>query len=252
MKKLWLLLFLWWALPCFAGRGFNGTNQGILGSGCCFNAPTAAVTLSAWVKITAIGTYQTVSEYKNDQFPGFYMVGLAVNATGHPRGWINASGTVVDIFGSVMSTNVWYHLAVAFSPASAVMRLYVNGVQVGTTPDTGGGQAVAFPLGVGAGYNGACCDDFLSGTIAESATWSVELTPTEISALAHGSPPSLVRPAQSGGATLFTYWPMHGLNSTIEGNFALPFGGNTNLGNVIGTPPQTPHCPCGMPTGEGH
>jgi hypothetical protein len=254
MKKSFLIAILLCALPSFAARGFNGTTQAITGSNCCFTmASGSTVSVAAWVNMASTGSYATIAEFDNNQFPGFFSYGLNLNSTGHPEAWIVGNGAPVRLtWGTALTANVWYHIGLTWDSASTLLRLYVNGTQVATGVSGATAAGANLPLGVGGAYNAGCCQNFLHGSIAEQAAWDIVLTPTEMNALAHGSPPSLVRPSRSSGdAHMLSYWPMHGLSTTMEPNFTNVTSNNQN-GSFTGAPPQAPHCPCGMPTGEGH
>jgi Concanavalin A-like lectin/glucanases superfamily len=104
----------------------------------------------------------------------------------------------------------WGHYAATFaSPSHRVA--YLNGVP--SAPDTTAVTPAALgTLRVGYIYLGAAIQTAY-GDIAESGAWGAVLTPEEISALAKGVSPLLIRPS-----ALLAYWPMNG-SATVAGTF---------------------------------
>jgi Concanavalin A-like lectin/glucanases superfamily len=253
-----VFLFVLFALltgSAFAARSLDGSTQVIFSSNCCATIPSGtAISTAAWIYETGTSaSVQGVTQAVNDQFPGFYAYGVRLNASGAPQACINGntgSGSTTCVTGTALSLNTWHHLGMVWDAASTLLRLYVDGAQIGTAVSTLTTATFVLPVGVGANYSGGSVESYFTGRIAEAAIWGVALSAAEMSALAHGTPPSLVRPSQGPNTTLFIYWPMHGLGST-EGNFA-DITGAVNNGGLTNAPPPAPHCACGMPTGEGH
>ena len=256
MSRLFLILVLFTPLTlAFAARQLNGTNQAVAGSNCCMTIPAAAspnVSVSVWVYPTSSVT-TTYNAFVNNQFPGFFSYGLQTDGSAHAVACITGNATYTCAVGPILSLNVWHHVGLVWDAPSTLVRLYIDGVQAATAVSAATQAGTTLPLAVGASYNAGCCQFWFAGRIAEAAIWSVALTPTEMSALAHGSAPTLVRPSQSNGLPLYVYWPMHGIG-TAEANFSnsVIISGGNQTGQQFGSPPAAPHAPVGMPTGEGH
>lgn len=100
------------------------TVAGLLYQGANFG--TAPFTVEAWVRLNAQGNYNIASNY------GSSTTGWAITIDTDYRVKVNLSGDAYDISGTtVLQANIWYH--VALSGASGGIRLFVNGVQEGST-----------------------------------------------------------------------------------------------------------------------
>jgi len=94
-------------------------------------------TVEAWIYPTTLNGYRPIFNETEVFAGGFAFLALYT----YPDGSINAdyrparSGTVYNITGPVLSTNTWYHVALSVNNSSA--RLFVNGVQYGSTTTFG-------------------------------------------------------------------------------------------------------------------
>ncbi|MHC4156685.1 MAG: LamG-like jellyroll fold domain-containing protein [Planctomycetota bacterium] len=90
-------------------------------------------------------------------------------------------------------------------------RIYLNGGNKGTNPDTS--EPISLDrTGLGVLYR-STPDNYLSGLLAEMAVWNVPLSDAEAAALAKGFSPLLIRPGN-----LVAYWPLiRGLNDRVGG-----------------------------------
>jgi hypothetical protein len=254
MKRLLLLILL--SGSAFASRGFNGTTSAInTASNKDGLGGQAAVSMAVWAYPTASVVVNHILGMSNDQFPGFYSAILFIDSSHHAAGYICGSTCATLTSGITPATNAWFHLAITLAGGTAT--LYYNGSSVATAPITGNAVSVQ-PTTAGAGYNGGIFGLFFQGRVAEAAVWTVCLSAGEVKSLAHGTPPSLMRVSTSvaGAVTVkgSLYWPLHG--------FASPepdLSGTPNIlslvpanGVLFNSPTLENHCPCGMPTGEGH
>ena len=90
------------------------------------NFGTAPFTVECWVYLTALGQYTLVSNLPNST------TGWAIGTDVDYRIKVNLSGDGYDISGTtVLQTATWYH--VALSGAAGSIKLFVNGVQEGST-----------------------------------------------------------------------------------------------------------------------
>ena len=96
--------------------------------------------------------------------------------------------------------NTWNHWAGTFDQSS--IYAYLNG-----TPGAETSTSLDFPTldttVIGCHYLAGSASNYMSGSIAEAAIWTVVLTPAEIQILAAGYSPLLVRPQN-----LVAYWPL--------------------------------------------
>ena len=213
------------------GRSFNGTSDGIstvksFGSGTIFQN----CSFGLWVNPNTVGP----------QFQVFMELGDV--QTGNPGSFspyvgydfgLNASGAVAAVFdggtkeaiGGTVVDGKWHHVLVRIQRGVSI-DLFVDKVLIQST-------AIGTPF---AGYtncywrlgNGtmiANTGSFYKGLMAEAAVWTAVLDQSEISLLAAGLPPYLVRPAQ-----LVSYWPLNGVSSP-----ELDWSGQFNAGVLAGT-----------------
>lgn len=139
---------------------------------------TTGMTLEAWVRPTAASTDWTAVLLK--ERPGGLAYALyAADGAGHPpAGYIDRAGADVDAAGtSALPLNAWSHLAVTYD--GAAVRLYVNGTQVGSTPQTGSITTSAGPLRIG---GNAVWGEYFTGLIDEVRVYDTALTAAQIQA----------------------------------------------------------------------
>jgi len=160
---------------------FNGSSYYItLGTHADFEAVNIA--LSAWAYPTATTASKKIVAKRNDTTIQW---ALQVNAT-NPR-WeftIKIAGSVYTVTDTVnfVASN-WYHLVGTYD--GAYVRLYVNGLEVGTPVAITGSisSSATMPVLFGARCaNGATTPgaDYFSGTIDEPGIWSRGLTEDEV------------------------------------------------------------------------
>ena len=115
-----------------------------------------------------------------------------------PAGGGSTSGTITN------DLNVWHHYAMS-SAVGGTLYAYRDGVQIGST----GGVTVGnnFPLWLDVGLDGRF-GRWIDGFIADVAVWGVQLSASEILALAKGARPNVIRPL-----SLSVYSPLDGLAS---------------------------------------
>ena len=130
------------------------------------------VTLEAWVKPTALSSWRTVLVKEQ---PGDLVYGLYADSdTGGP-----AVAVRTDAFhaarGTQLAPNGWRHLAATYD--GAMLRLYVDGTQVGTSATTGAMPVAEGPLHIG---GNSVWGEWFSGTIDELRVYHRVLSQTEI------------------------------------------------------------------------
>ena len=94
-----------------------------------FNLQSTSFTIEAWVYLTtnnAASNHCIVSNYQNSAN------GWALQTGSSGKMCFNASGDAPDITGTTtLSTSTWYHVAVSGSAGS--IKLFINGIQEGST-----------------------------------------------------------------------------------------------------------------------
>ena len=150
---------------------FNGSNALVT----IADAPelnlTTAMTLMAWVKPSSVSTLFTDVIWK-DYFAYFLE---ATSNTGAPGvgAFINGTAHVWVPTPSALTVGAWAHLAATYDGAN--VRLYVNGVQVGISAQTGTIGTTTTPLWIGG-------SQYFSGVIDEVRIYNVALTQAQIQA----------------------------------------------------------------------
>ncbi|MEJ0101435.1 MAG: LamG-like jellyroll fold domain-containing protein [Bacteroidota bacterium] len=159
--------------------------------GSSISAPTIK-TLECWVKFGSLSTVQEIvskSKTSNGIELLIYNNSLAFFC-------MNTISNVshIDYPASNLTTDKWYHIAATWDGVDrTTMRLYVNGVSVGTRVDAGnvGTTGVSDP-GVGSKLMVGNWNDgarFFSGSIDEVRVWDKLLTQAELRAAAYDTLP---------------------------------------------------------------
>src|SRR4051812_5787016 len=185
------------ALPDLSGTGNNGTISGAtwatagrFGSALSFNGTSNLVnvpdsasldlvtgmTTEAWVRPTILNDWHTV--LFKDGTTGGMVYDLYANGTAAvntPTAEVNIGGDKAVSGTSLLPLNTWSHVAATYD--GATMRLYVNGVQVGTRAQTGAIPASAGVLRIG---GDTVYREYFGGQIDEIRVYNRPLTAAEI------------------------------------------------------------------------
>lgn len=159
----------------------NGSNYANLGSNAAFDASNIK-TVEVFVKFNSFaGTQEIVSRSTNSSglelliYGGNLSFYLMYNAS-------NASN--IDYATSNLSTGLWYHIAAVWDGTKEGMKLYVNGVSVGTRSDVGNINST----GIGAPSGNLLLGDwsdagsrrYFNGDIDEVRLWSTVQSPSTL------------------------------------------------------------------------
>jgi len=130
------------------------------------------ITVNVWFYVDSISSYQAiVAKVLND-----YSLGWEVaNSSGTFRVTLRPSATLVNLVAGTLSVGNWYMGTMTFDNTTA--RLYLNGVQTGST--TSGGPVTlnsTQPLTIGRRIQGSYYD----GNIAQVSIYNRELTAAEV------------------------------------------------------------------------
>lgn len=156
------------------------------------NSPSSALTIDAWIKPARINQQQIfISKYNNATSQDAYT--LNSDATGsklefrvYQTGDSGGSYRIIQTTASVLSVNVWTHIAATFDTATQAMKIYVNGVDMPTSViETNGTITSIFnsvePVRLGDFINGAGNHVlFFQGLIDEAQIYSRAFSATEI------------------------------------------------------------------------
>ncbi len=152
---------------------------------------TAGMSLSAWVRPTAMSGWETVilkergagllsyAMYARDGAPS--AGGLA-----SPAGYVRAGGADQHVNGTAsLPVSTWTHIATTYD--GSTQRFYVNGALAASRPQTG-------PIAVGSGAlrvggNASFAGEFFQGLIDEVRVYNRALTDAEVGSDMGGTPP---------------------------------------------------------------
>lgn len=99
----------------------------------------------------------------------------------------SSGGSIGRKITTALSTSTWYHIVFTYdgSGVDSGINAYLNGVDDGATPGTGGTYTAmeTFSNNVIIGKDAANVSNTLSGNMDSIALWNVELTPDEITAI---------------------------------------------------------------------
>jgi glucose/arabinose dehydrogenase/fibronectin type 3 domain-containing protein len=139
---------------------------------------TSGLTLEAWVYPTTAATSWSTIILKERAGGLTYSMYAGAPSDGAPTAWGFVSSEEVSVSGTAaLPVNTWTHLATTYDGAQ--LRLYVNGVLVGTQALAGSLATSDHPLRIG---GNAVWGEFFSGRLDEVRIYNRVLTPTEIQA----------------------------------------------------------------------
>lgn len=161
------------------GAPLGATANGSIGTMACWYAP------SSIANGTAFGIGSTNQS-------NFYYMALGMDATGRAF-FEGRNGT--DAVGATLSVGTWAHLAGTFNGLTN-RQVYVNGAAGAADTANAGVLASIDTVTIGGLQLGSLGRvSFAGGDIAECAIWNVALAQSEITMLALGVSPRLVRPS---------------------------------------------------------
>ena len=178
-----LIVFAFFASAniCLAQSGaaldFDGVNDYVLvPNNSLLNA--SKVTIETWVKWNSTGTgYQFLCGKNYEQFEIY-----TSNAGGIGIRFMPAPNVYLDAPSTVLSTNVWTHIAYVYDPSIALAKLYVNGneqvlINNGTNPLTTPIGISTSPFNIGRRLDNTY---LFKGKLDEFRIWNRVLTQCEI------------------------------------------------------------------------
>ena len=154
------------------GRGlaFNGSNSWVTVNDSASLNLVNGLTLEAWVSPTVSSGWRVIMLKELDAIYELY-----ASSSSGPVGGVN-SGGYQEVFSSTsLPTNTWSHVAATWD--GTTLRLYVNGVQVGSRAVAGTLATTSNPLRIGAD---AKWGEYFAGTIDEVRVYNRALSAAEI------------------------------------------------------------------------
>ena len=133
------------------------------------------VTMMAWLRPTTLSGWRTAL-LKEAGSNGLAYALYAHDNAPRPASYLNTGGPDVSAEGAAaLAVNTWTHLATSYD--GATLRLYVNGVEVGSRAVTGNISASGDPLRIGGNQ---IWGEWFAGLIDDLRIYNRALTATEI------------------------------------------------------------------------
>jgi glucose/arabinose dehydrogenase/PKD repeat protein len=164
---------------------FNGTSAKVTVADSASLHLTSGMTLEAWVNPSSVtSAWRDVLVKGNDDY---YLMGTS-SPSSLPAGAATTAGTKKRAFGtSSLAPNTWTHLATTYD--GTAVRLYVNGIQVSSSPATGTIATSASALQIG---GDSLFGQYFAGSIDEVRVYNVALSAAQIQS-------DMTTPLVSGG-----------------------------------------------------
>jgi hypothetical protein len=160
---------------------FDGTNDYVGVPDATSLHITSAITLSAWVKSVSNGDYQQIItkpfQDGNHTSP-YFAYQLAVNPDSTIRFGLSIGGSLIQLNTGQVTYGAWTHLAATYD--GSTMILYKNGVQIGSSAQSGAFDSYNTALRIGT--NGGNGESFL-GSIDDPRVYNRALSASEVKQL---------------------------------------------------------------------
>jgi Concanavalin A-like lectin/glucanases superfamily len=150
---------------------------------------TTGMTLEAWVQpaVAPVGWQTVVGKYQSGA--PLYFLHASSDSGNRPSTGVYIGGERNLIGGTQLLANIWVHLAATYD--GTTQRLYVNGIQVASRPQSGQIQTSSTPVRIGGNH---VWGEYFKGLIDEVRIYNRALTRTEILA-------DMVAPIGAAGST---------------------------------------------------
>jgi hypothetical protein len=177
----------------------NGTNQYINLPN--INVTGSAMTITGWIRSSAFpGTVDQRFISKSTDIAEqshYWMLGQTNTGSNRLRFRLKTASTTTTLIASSgnLVTNVWYHAAATYD--GSMMRLYLNGVEVGSA-SKGGSLATSssVPVNIGRSPDGS---SYMSGNIDDVRIYNRGLTASEIVQVMNDTGADTTPPIRSNG-----------------------------------------------------
>lgn len=142
---------------------------------------TSNFSIEAWINPTSFNANvweNTIVGKDSDENSGSgYVLRCGNNGILNFNLGTNAGWKEVSSSANAVTLNIWQHVAATYD--GATLKIYVNGVLVGSSSNTNIAKTNSMNLNIGAGYNGGARK--FKGKIDDVRLWSTVLSPTNIS-----------------------------------------------------------------------
>ncbi|HEV2251286.1 MAG TPA: LamG-like jellyroll fold domain-containing protein [Candidatus Limnocylindria bacterium] len=191
-----------------AGTSFGGATRGMSGiagtaatqfdgssgyvsipSNAAFNFGTGDWSIEAWLYRTGTGrdNFPVVMSKRPWQVASEPGWAITVPTTDPTKVALHVDNRDVNDVGmqtptGLITANTWHHLALVYTAADLVGRLYLDGALVLTTPATDGAMGASNSVALTIGRNNAGTGDYLDGRVDEVAVYNHALSATRVAA----------------------------------------------------------------------
>ena len=155
--------------------GLDGTNDVVTVPNSSSLNISSAITIEAWVYATSTATVQNVVSKSSFSVNNGYIFPRTDDGWNTTNFYLHIGGSWRILGAPFPSRNAWHHLAATYD--GSFIRIYINGVQAASAPQTGAITTNANNLAIGnqLGYS-----EFFGGRVDEIRIWNVARTQTEI------------------------------------------------------------------------
>lgn len=183
-------------------RSFNGTSDWISADGANVVGVSSACSISFWARMTATNENYFYTETSSSSDTPLF--GIQIGTTNIDVFFRNDGGTgLISSTVGGMTTNTWHHFCYD-QDAAGTWQLIRDGSAIAGATYTPSGTFTRNRVTFGA-IRRSSTTNFWPGTAAQIASWTRQLSRSEISALAAGVPASYLGPNH--------YWPLWGGDS---------------------------------------
>jgi hypothetical protein len=156
---------------------FDGINDSVSIPDTPALTPNAAMTISAWVRPSALSTWRPVVAKERSTIPSYGLYASGSSPQGRPTARIFTTSDLTTSSNSAFTLNTWTHVGMTWN--GTTLRLFVNGVQVASRTVSGSLAASTGPLRLG---GDSLRNEWFSGLIDEVRVYGRPLTAAEITA----------------------------------------------------------------------
>lgn len=193
-------------------------------------------TVQCWIYPTTFTTSTSAVRRMYIFIKGVIYAGLSIHSDGTLGwyGWPTPAGMIVTSAAGTITTNVWQHVALVVNPSGNTIKLFKNGVEVGSAAYTAAGAGNA-AIQIGHGDTGQGADGF----IGYISNFKVTLSALTGGQLDYSATPTISSPAGAALLVLQT----NRFNDTSANAFSITNGGVTSVQAFSPFAPGTEYLP---------